>query len=185
LSTWRRSLIEDGFSFADRKTRNGRHPKGLKEIHQITQERGEVTRRFVLSFPGVPADRSREAASRGRLAPEAALRSPVAPSRKVPAALRPVARLLVVLVAVATFSEAASAYTANKIWFEFRPNGIYRVHVNYTVPELKEFREAYVEFTKKADAERYYFDLVRGADFYLPTPGSRRFVGNPLKPEPW
>jgi hypothetical protein len=77
------------------------------------------------------------------------------------------------------------AYTANKVWFEFHPTGIYRVYVNYTVPELKEFREAYVEFTKKSEAEAFYWDMIKGADFYLPAPGSRRFLSNPLSPDPW
>lgn len=82
-------------------------------------------------------------------------------------------------------STRASAYTANKIWFEFRPGGIYRVHVNYTVPELKEFREHYIEFRKKKDAEKYYWDLVKGADFFPPDPTTRRFVSQELQPDPW
>ena len=90
-----------------------------------------------------------------------------------------------VLVLLASWAGQASAYTANKVWFEFLPTGIYRVHVNFTVPELKEFRESYVEFTKKKEAEKYYFDLVRGADFYPPDPKSRRFVAPPAKPDPW
>jgi hypothetical protein len=97
---------------------------------------------------------------------------------------RLLAALGVVFTLVLTAGEAA-AYTANKIWFETRPEGIYRVHVNYTVPELKEFREAYVEFTRKKDAERYYWDLVKGADFYPPDPKARRFVSEPLQPDPW
>jgi hypothetical protein len=92
-------------------------------------------------------------------------------------------RLFVMLLFLA--SPRASAYTANKVWFEFRPEGIYRVHVGYTVPELKEFRESYVEFRKKKDAEKFYWDLVRGADFYPPDPMARRFVNQPLVPDPW
>ena len=76
-------------------------------------------------------------------------------------------------------------YTANKVWFEFRPDGRYRVYVNYTVPELKEFREAWVDFAKKKEAERFYFDLVRGADFYPPDPKARRFTNPAMKPDPW
>jgi hypothetical protein len=79
----------------------------------------------------------------------------------------------------------ALAYSANKIWYEFLPTGIHRVYVNYTVPELKERREAYVEFTTKKEAERLYWDLVQGADFYPPDPKLRRFVNQPLAPEPW
>jgi hypothetical protein len=82
-------------------------------------------------------------------------------------------------------ADFAYAHMANKVWFEFRPNGRYRVHVNYTIPEMKEFREAQIEFTKRADAEKYYWDLVRGADFYLPNPASRQFVKPALAPVPW
>lgn len=89
------------------------------------------------------------------------------------------------IAAALLVSAAARAYTANKVWFEFRPTGIYRVYVSYTVPELKEFREAYVEFTKKRDAERFYWDLVRGADFYPPDPKATKFINAPLKPDPW
>ena len=79
----------------------------------------------------------------------------------------------------------AVAFSANKVWFEFLPSGIYRVYVNYTVPELKEFRESYVEFRKKQDAEKFYWDLVRGADFYPDDPKTRRFTAPPAKPVPW
>ena len=99
----------------------------------------------------------------------------------------PVWRLLCggLVAAAAVWGPSAAAFTANKVWFEFRPTGIFRVHVGYTVPELKEFRESVVEFTKKSEAERFYWDLVRGADFYPPDPGARRFVSQPAKPEPW
>lgn len=79
----------------------------------------------------------------------------------------------------------AWAYTASKVWFEFRPSGIYRVFVNYTVPELKEVREAYVEFRQKKAAESFYWDLIRGAHFYPSDPGIRRFEAPPLDPTPW
>lgn len=83
------------------------------------------------------------------------------------------------------FSGDAWGYTANKVWFEFRPEGIYRVYVNYTVPELKEFRESYVEFRRKKAAEKFYFDLLRGADFFPPNPEKRRFEQPPKGPRPW
>lgn len=86
---------------------------------------------------------------------------------------------------IAFFSFDTLSYTANKVWFEYRPNGIYRVNVNYTVPALKEFREAFVDFTDKKEAESYYWDLVKGADFYLTDKDDRRFVNREPKPEPW
>ena len=79
----------------------------------------------------------------------------------------------------------AEAFTANKVWFETLPTGIYRVHVNYTVPALREFREVYVEFKKRKEAETFYWDAVRGADLFLAEPSQRRCVNQPLEPRPW
>jgi len=90
-----------------------------------------------------------------------------------------------VLMASVVASGQAAAYSANKVWFEFRPGALYRVYVNYTVPELKEFREAYIEFHKKKEAERYYWDLLKGADFFPPDPQTRRFSKPQMTPDPW
>lgn len=91
-----------------------------------------------------------------------------------------------ILLAIASISPGlAHAYTANKVWFEFRPDSIFRVYVNYTVPELKEFRESYVDFRKKKEAETFYFELIRGADFFPDQPRNNRFVAPKLAPEPW
>ena len=78
-----------------------------------------------------------------------------------------------------------TAHTANKVWFVLTNYGRYRVYVSYTVPEIKEFREAYVEFAEKAKAENFYFDLLRGADFYYPNAEEKKFNNHPLKPQPW
>ena len=79
----------------------------------------------------------------------------------------------------------AFAYTASKVWFEFLQSGKYRVTVTYTVPALKEFRESYIEFSKKSTAEKYYWDLVRGAEFFPSDPANLRFVKAPSAPDPW
>ena len=79
----------------------------------------------------------------------------------------------------------ALSYTASKLSFEFLQNGRYRVTVNYTVPELKEFRESYVEFGLKNEAERFYWDLVRGADFFPSDPKNLRFTKQPSVADPW
>ena len=76
------------------------------------------------------------------------------------------------------------AHTANKVWFEFHPT-FYRVVVHYTVLELKELREAYIEFYSKKKAEKVYFDLLRGAEFYLDDHGNLKFKQQNKKPEPW
>ncbi len=93
--------------------------------------------------------------------------------------------VLVLLLICSVFGGEAQAYTANKVWFMFKPKGGYRVYVNYTVPELKEYREARVEFTNKKAAETYYWNLIRGADFYLPDSESIRFTNKAMEPEPW
>lgn len=90
-----------------------------------------------------------------------------------------------VLLGLVLAPTPAGAYTANKVWFEFHPTGIYRVVINYTVPELKEYREAYVEFRQKKAAEKFYWDLIRGADFYPTQPKLRRFTAPPAQGSPW
>lgn len=92
---------------------------------------------------------------------------------------------LLISIILFNFSSISLAYTANKVWFEFLNTGRYRVWVNYTVPELKEFREAYSEFSNRKQAEKYYWDLVRGADFTYPTVETVSFAGEPPEPSPW
>jgi len=82
-------------------------------------------------------------------------------------------------------SVSSEAYTANKVAFEFLQNGRYRVTVNYTVPELKEFRESYVIFKKKKEAESFYWKLIQGADFYPEDPQLVRFIPPKSQPTPW
>jgi hypothetical protein len=100
-------------------------------------------------------------------------------------AQRLAARVALALAAWLGAAGVAQCYTANKVWFEFRRDGHFRVHVGYTVPELKEYRESYVDFARKKEAERFYWDLVRGADFFPSHPESRRFVQPVAQPEPW
>ena len=92
---------------------------------------------------------------------------------------------VVVAMVLAGASTNLMAYTANKVWFEFRPSGLCRVHVVYTVPELKEFRESFVEFTSRKEAEVFYWSLMRGGDFYPPSPTAIQFVSQSPEPEPW
>ena len=82
-------------------------------------------------------------------------------------------------------SQKLSAYHANMMFFEFMQDGRYKVLVQYTIPELKEYRESYVIFNKKKEAERFYFALLRGADFYPREPQSVRYLKPKLKPTPW
>lgn len=89
------------------------------------------------------------------------------------------------LVVLAFRLETLWAYTANKVSFDFLDDGRYRVTVGYTIPALKEFRESYVIFTKKKEAEKFYWALIRGADFYPEDPKLIRFPEPKLKPRSW
>jgi len=94
--------------------------------------------------------------------------------------------LLAALLGVSlTSSSPCFAYTANQVTFEFRSNGTYRVNLFYTVPALREFREASINFTNRQKAEKFYFDVVRGADFYVDPSGAIEFNNNQLSPIPW
>lgn len=93
--------------------------------------------------------------------------------------------LVVIMICGGFTAQKSSALTANQVSFEFRPNGLYRVHLYYTIPAVKEYREAYVEFTKRKEAEAFYFKVLRGADFYLDDPSDVRFINKPLEAQPW
>lgn len=82
-------------------------------------------------------------------------------------------------------SEPALAFVASKVFFEARPNGIYRVNVTYTIPALKEVRESFVEFRSRKDAEAFYYDLLNGVDFYQEDAKRREFRQAPRQPTPW
>ena len=86
---------------------------------------------------------------------------------------------------IAVTASLAVSHSANKIWFEFRQDGRYRVYVNYTVPAIREFREAYVDFYSKKEAERFYWSLVKGGDFHFPDPNVGHFHEVPKGPDPW
>lgn len=94
-------------------------------------------------------------------------------------------RLGILGLGIFLWSSVGWAYTANKVWFEFLEDGRYRVTVNYTIPALKEFRESYVLFNKKKEAEAFYWALVRGAEFYPEDPGTIRYLQPKLEPKPW
>lgn len=98
-----------------------------------------------------------------------------------------IGRIIIFLSVIGSYISAqkADAYTANHVKFEFRPDGLFRVLVTYTIPELKELRESMVEFTSRKEAEAFYWALVKGADFYHPDPKSLKFINKPKKFQPW
>lgn len=93
--------------------------------------------------------------------------------------------LLLLCLCSSLWTARAEAHSANMVWFEFMDDGRYKVVIGYTIPELKEFRESYVIFHSKKEAERFYWDLVRGADFYPSHPKSLRFEQPKRQPTPW
>lgn len=85
-----------------------------------------------------------------------------------------------------TWGTTAHGFSANLVWFEFRKDGHYRVYVNYTIPALKQLRESYVDFQSRKKAEAFYWDLIKGGEFYPPSPESVEFEPKKKpKPEPW
>ena len=92
--------------------------------------------------------------------------------------------LTFVLLKWATTSQPVFAFTANKVAFETLDRG-WRVTVEYTVPEIKELRQAFVEFRSYKKAADFYWKLVGGAHFYLTKGGNLSFVNPPADPDPW
>lgn len=92
--------------------------------------------------------------------------------------------MVVLLLLHCFFSSPASALTANKVWFEFHPFH-YRVVVQYTLPALREKREAYADFYDKKKAESFYWKLIKGADFVLGSFGEPVFLPTPRDKDPW
>lgn len=93
--------------------------------------------------------------------------------------------LFIVMVGLMLTPQKAFSYTANQVSFEFLGNGTYRVNLFYTVPALREFREASIQFQNRRQAEKFYFDVVQGGDFYINSKGAVDFKNNNLKPSPW
>ncbi|MCB9229342.1 MAG: hypothetical protein H6618_07000 [Deltaproteobacteria bacterium] len=94
---------------------------------------------------------------------------------------------LIMTVVMMSYTRLSFGLTANRVSFEFHQN-FYRVVIQYTLPELKEFREAVAEFRSFKRANDFYWKILRGADFYLGEPGLIRFVPDnktKTKPQPW
>jgi len=76
------------------------------------------------------------------------------------------------------------SYSADRIWFEFRKK-TYRVHILYTIPELRQFRHIYVDFYRKKKAEKFFSEAVQGIDYYLQNSRLKRFLNQSNIPQPW
>lgn len=94
-------------------------------------------------------------------------------------------RLGALLVATCLLSETAYGLAANKVWFKVLAPGRYRVYVNVTIPELKQYREYHVDFRSFRKASAFFWELVKGADFYPPDKNRNRFQRTPEGYKPW
>lgn len=101
-------------------------------------------------------------------------------------AARTAALGLTVLLAIdlGLMEQRAYGLAANKVWFKQLAPGRYRIYVNVTIPELKQFREYHVDFLSYRKAAEYFWELVNGADFYPPS--KTRFQKKPGEGyQPW
>ncbi|MFK7873522.1 MAG: hypothetical protein AB8C84_10240 [Oligoflexales bacterium] len=91
---------------------------------------------------------------------------------------------MIITIFFVSSNSVSASYTANRVWFEYH-DGFYRVIVHYTVPELKELREATFDVVDKRKAEVFYFSLLRGAHFQLSSPDPIGFRSQEKKADPW
>jgi hypothetical protein len=82
-------------------------------------------------------------------------------------------------------SESLSAYSANKVWLDPLDDGRYRVRAQYTVPALREFREAQAIYASRKEAEVFYWHLIRGGEFATGGPAKLWFLPVKSEPRPW
>lgn len=75
------------------------------------------------------------------------------------------------------------ALSANWVHFEFRPE-CYRITIGYTIPELRIKKEAVIEKKIRREAEKIFWKLQKGGEFYLMR-DDIVFPKSPKGPTPW
>jgi hypothetical protein len=93
--------------------------------------------------------------------------------------------VLALFLIVGFASTTALGFSANKVWMEFRDNGRYRIYVQYTNVPLKRLGYTEIEYSTKGEAEKTYFALAKGADFFFGSDQRIKFTPPKLKPTPW
>lgn len=83
------------------------------------------------------------------------------------------------------FNKSVRALTADRVFFEVLVNKGYKVRIKYTIPALREKREAYRVFTNRDEAVQFFQTIRSGADFYLGHAGQIKFTPPKIKPNPW
>jgi hypothetical protein len=83
------------------------------------------------------------------------------------------------------FSNPAFPFTADYVQIMRLDNGKYRVLIDYTNLTVGEYRQAFVDFDKKADAIKAFTDLAKGADFYLGKKNTIEFRKDDEKVNPY
>ena len=78
-------------------------------------------------------------------------------------------RILTLLSFTISYFNSASShgFQANTVKIEKRPNGLFRVVIQYTHVSIGEFREAHAEFKTLNEASKFAQNLISGADFFL------------------
>jgi hypothetical protein len=74
------------------------------------------------------------------------------------------------LLCTAANSQTALAhgFNADRVKILYVPaDRVYRVTIRYTHVAVGEYREAHIDFKKRTEALKTYWDLVNGADFFL------------------
>lgn len=89
-----------------------------------------------------------------------------------------------ILLAVLSFV-FLSGLSANRVWYEARSNGMHRLNINYTVPEMQVSRDIWIEFRDPQKARTFYNHLIKGGDFFLPHEKASRVIQNAPGPQPW
>lgn len=82
-------------------------------------------------------------------------------------------------------SQMLQAFTANKVGWKTKQNGLITLVIEYTIPDLKEKRLAEIDYASQKKASEVYGKLVQGADFYFKDAGKIVFQNPEPKPSPW
>lgn len=78
--------------------------------------------------------------------------------------------LIITLLFAAAYSDNALAhgFNADRVKILYVPaERVYRVTIKYTHVAVGEYREAHIDFKKRTEALKIYWDLINGADFFL------------------
>jgi hypothetical protein len=78
-------------------------------------------------------------------------------------------KLLLIALSLPFLPQGADAhgFTANRVWVQRMESGAFRITIRYTHIELGEYREAHLLTYSKEEANQWYQNLIKGAEFFL------------------